>query len=66
MATYKAIATKFEKVNGLTDGPLKPTTTVTSGTAAKVKAAVNSAVSGVGSMAVGETVNIIVTIESDN
>lgn len=65
MAVYNASATKFQKVTGWTDGPQKPTTTNTSGTAAQIQSAVATAVSGIGSMAVGESVHIIVTISPD-
>ncbi|MBQ1571819.1 MAG: hypothetical protein IIZ78_11885 [Clostridiales bacterium] len=65
MAVYNSSATKFQKVSGWTDGPLKPTTTTATGTAANIQSAVASAVSGIGSMAVGESVHIIVTIAPD-
>lgn len=65
MAVYNASATKFQKVTGWTDGPQKPVTTNTSGTAAEIQTAVASAVSGIGAMAVGESVHIIVTISPD-
>lgn len=65
MAVYNSSATKFSKVAGWTDGPLKPTTTTATGTAANIQSAVTSAVSGLGSMAVGESVHIIVTITPD-
>ena len=66
MAVYNSSATKFEKVAGWTpDGPLKPITTTATGTAANIQSAVASAVQGIGSMAVGESVHIIVTITPD-
>jgi len=65
MAVFNSSATTFKKVSGWTDGPLKPTTTTATGTAANIQSAVASAVSGLGSMAVGESVHIIVTITPD-
>ena len=65
MAVYNSSATKFQKVSGWDGGPLKPTTTTATGTAANIQSAVASAVSGIGSMAVGESVHIIVTIAPD-
>lgn len=65
MAVYNSSATKFQKVQNWQDGPLKPTTTTATGTAANIQSAVATAVSGIGSMAVGESVHIIVTITPD-
>lgn len=53
---------KFTKVTGWTDGPLKPTVTDASGTAAQVKTAVDNVLNTLGSMSEGEAIHVIITV----
>lgn len=60
---YRSVVTTYKKVSGWTVGPSKPTTTVTTGTAANVRSAITSAVTAttISALAKGESIQITVT-----
>ena len=59
----KATITKFNKVTGWSTGPLKPTSSVTSGSASTVKSAIDSAITDIGDLTDNECIMIIVEHE---
>lgn len=59
----KATITKFNKVTGWSTGPLKPTSSVTSGSASTVKSAIDSAIADIGDLTDNECIMIIVEHE---
>ena len=59
----KATITKFNKVTGWSTGPLKPTASVTSGSASTVKSAIDSAIADIGDLTGNECIMIIVEHE---
>ena len=59
----KATITKFNKVSGWSTGPLKPTSTQTSGSASSVKSAIDSAIADIGDLTGNECIMIIVEHE---
>lgn len=59
----KATITKFKKVTGWSTGPLKPTASVTSGSASTVKSAIDSAIADIGDLTGNECIMIIVEHE---
>jgi len=60
---YRSFITTYKKVSNWTDGPGKPTTTVTTGPAGNVKDAITSAVAvaNISALAKGESIQITVT-----
>lgn len=59
----KAVITKFNNVSGWSGGPLKPSTSVSTGSASAVKSDITSAIANIGDLSGAECIQIIITHE---
>lgn len=61
----RAKITKFLKTSCWPAGPCKPNDSVVEGTAAQIKTAVDTAMSDIGSLTAGESLQVIITFKED-
>ena len=61
----RAKITKFLKTSCWPAGPCKPTDTVIEGTAVQVQTAVDAAITDIGSLTAGESIQIIIQYKED-